>query len=177
MPSKASKVTAKVSKNRIPSKTQKQISSVAMKKIADRAKVIAEEIADKELGTKPTGSGYFATPYRPRKSGKRYKDSFKVKKISEGGKTTYALTNDAKTRSTKKGQKPQRNLASIIERGSKPHGIAPANGKFLRWENTSGKLVTIIPAGTAVNHPGTKGRRIGQRALARATTEFKQGKL
>jgi hypothetical protein len=133
------------------------------KRIAENAAVIAHRLAKAELGTKPgsTSTGVYA-------------NGFKVVKTTGDGKTTWVLRNETMTRPTRGRQRPQRFLAPIIERGSKPHEIKAknVNNLFFMWDKgTDGKGFF---RGPKVNHPGTKGHRFAQRAMEKAIRDYKR---
>lgn len=166
------------------------ISEKAEKRIAERAKEIAEFKAKKAFRKTPTGNNpQYLTPYRSRPANERYQNSFEVKKErSKDGGTRYFLTNKAQTRKTRGAQKEPRSLAAIIEKGSRAHRIAPTGKNYLHWltvdksGNVSGVWIRKnngdgkkVPA--PVDHPGTKPKHIMRDSVREAVAEYKRGDL
>jgi len=126
-----------------------------------RAEQIGRELAKAELHDRPA--------FRRGKSGSlRYANGFRATVTSDGKRATLRLTNRAKH-------------APIIEKGARPHAIS-ASGKPIPGFGTKGQHdgtqrpdvfggpPFTRPTGT-IAHPGTKPRKIIERAVRQAMRE------
>lgn len=99
-------------------------------------------------------------------SGAMKRTPVKSGRLRSGWVGTGALT----TRGTQAWLRNSVEYAAYVEEGTKPHTITPRNGRALRWplQTTASGLPaanTKFAFAKKVNHPGTQGVHMAQRAV------------
>lgn len=104
----------------------------------------AQELADTRLTSSPTAR------FRDGRVSGRYRSQFRTTTVREAQGLRLRIINESE-------------IATYLERGTRPHLILPRNAKVLAWQPASGVGGTIFAK--RVHHPGTRAYRIMEDAL------------